>query len=264
MEKEREWPIIVGGFYRSGTSLVRRMLDSHSQVFCGPEVKFWRDFYGDYRDDPFSHIRFFSTVRTLGVDEEQLQQHFAEAYTKLLQDCAKAREKHRWADKNPENLLYLEQWHKVLKGEFYFLFVVRNPLDALASLKEVGFEKTLPPDFQWRVNECERFLNAGLEYQAKFSDRSVLLCYEDLVVEPERVLTKTLSPMGLDFESSMLTEFMSGARGQGIEDPKVANTDSVHASSVSRWRADLEPEESQLAITQLGPIMAKLGYAAES
>ncbi|MGV8838302.1 sulfotransferase, partial [Cellvibrio sp.] len=45
-------PIIIGGFYRSGTSLVRRLLDSHSKIYCGPEVKFWPDLYADYKDGP--------------------------------------------------------------------------------------------------------------------------------------------------------------------------------------------------------------------
>lgn len=60
-------PIVVGGCYRSGTSLVRRLLDSHPCIHCGPEVKFFRDFYADYIDveDPISHLRFMVTARTL-------------------------------------------------------------------------------------------------------------------------------------------------------------------------------------------------------
>ena len=45
------WPIIVGGCHRSGTSLVRRLLNAHSRIYCGPEVKFFRDFFKDERDD---------------------------------------------------------------------------------------------------------------------------------------------------------------------------------------------------------------------
>ena len=30
-------PIIVGGCFRSGTSLVRRLLNAHSRIFCGPD-----------------------------------------------------------------------------------------------------------------------------------------------------------------------------------------------------------------------------------
>lgn len=37
-------PIIIGGCYRSGTTLLRRLLDSHSNVHCRPEVKFFNDY----------------------------------------------------------------------------------------------------------------------------------------------------------------------------------------------------------------------------
>jgi len=58
------WPVVIEGCHRSGTSLVRRIRDSHSRIHCGPEVPFFRDFYGDYSDDSYAHLRF-STARSL-------------------------------------------------------------------------------------------------------------------------------------------------------------------------------------------------------
>ncbi len=37
MSERSKWPIVVGGCLRSGTSLVRRLLDSHTRIHCGPE-----------------------------------------------------------------------------------------------------------------------------------------------------------------------------------------------------------------------------------
>ena len=139
----RCWPIVIGGFFRSGTTLVRRLFDAHSQVFCGPEVKFWRDLFADYEFDPYAHIRFFKTARSLGLDEAEFLQLQGDAYLRLLEAASRAKGKRRWADKNPENLMYLDQWHRLLKGKFYFVFVVRHPFDALTSLQEIGFAKTL-------------------------------------------------------------------------------------------------------------------------
>ncbi|MBI3997802.1 MAG: sulfotransferase [Armatimonadetes bacterium] len=51
----KSWPIIIGGCPRSGTSLVRRILNAHSRIYSGPEVKFFRDFSGDYPNDPLRH-----------------------------------------------------------------------------------------------------------------------------------------------------------------------------------------------------------------
>ncbi|MBN1668064.1 MAG: sulfotransferase, partial [Anaerolineales bacterium] len=110
----QSWPIIVGGFYRSGTSLLRRLLDGHSRIHCGPEVKFWRDFYSDYIDDDLKHLRFFKTARSLGLPEDQLLSIFGNAYVEFLEQATRHHNKKRWADKNPENLLYLRQWNQLL------------------------------------------------------------------------------------------------------------------------------------------------------
>jgi len=67
------WPIIIGGCHRSGTSLIRRILDSHSRIHCGPEVKFFRAFYEDCFDDPLRHLRFISSVRVLLPEDDLLE-----------------------------------------------------------------------------------------------------------------------------------------------------------------------------------------------
>ncbi len=58
-------PIIVGGCLRSGTSVIRRILNAHSRIHRGPEVKFFRDFFGDYVHDPIHNLRFTTTARSL-------------------------------------------------------------------------------------------------------------------------------------------------------------------------------------------------------
>ena len=65
-------PVIIGGFYRSGSSLLRRLIDSHSSFHCGPEVKFFEDFYGDYLADDLRHVRLFSTLTALGLTESEM------------------------------------------------------------------------------------------------------------------------------------------------------------------------------------------------
>jgi hypothetical protein len=67
------WPIIIGGCHRSGTSLIRRVLNAHSRINCGPEVKFFRDFYGDYSNDPLRHLRFTSSARAILPEDELLE-----------------------------------------------------------------------------------------------------------------------------------------------------------------------------------------------
>ena len=236
-------PIIIGGFYRSGTSLLRRLLDSHSRIHCGTEVKFFKDFYGDYLHDELRHVRLFSTLPTLGLTEEEILSIFGQAFVESHELAARKAGKIRWADKNPENVLYLKQWAQLLPGGFIFLQIVRNPLDALASLKEIGFYKAVPAAFADKVSLLKIFRDSGDAYVARHPELSLTLRYEDLVRFPHATLKHLFSWLGETFEPEVLERFSLPERGEGIEDPKVKMTKNVHDYSIGRWRKDLTQEE---------------------
>ncbi len=105
VSERRDWPIVVGGCHRSGTSLVRRILDAHPRIHCGPELTFFRDFYGDFRDDTLAHLRFARTARAV-VPEDEALDVLGRAFVELHERAARRAGKPRWADKAPENVLY--------------------------------------------------------------------------------------------------------------------------------------------------------------
>jgi hypothetical protein len=247
-----DMPIIIGGFYRSGTTLLRRLLDAHSRIHCGPEVKFFKDFYGDYLDDPLGHVRLFATARSYGLPQARVLEIFGRAFVAFHVEAARAAGKARWADKNPENALYMTEWEKLLPQGFTFVHVVRNPLDALASLVEIGFPKAVPADFEGKVQLYERFRDAGTTYCLANPSTSTEVDYDALVTEPETTLRTLTAALGEAFEPSMLSDFGSPARGHGIEDPKAAAHATVHAGSVGRGRRELSPDEVELVTRRLG------------
>ena len=165
------WPIVVGGCHRSGTSLVRRLLNAHSRIFCGPEVKFFRDFSANYKEDPIRHLRFFNTARAL-LPEEELLGIFGKAFIALHESAAALAGKARWADKNPENVLYLPQWQRLLGNEWLMIHVMRNPLDTLASMKEASFPLSLPETLDGRIEFYQQYQRQGSTLENK--SRSLL------------------------------------------------------------------------------------------
>jgi hypothetical protein len=248
-------PIVVGGFYRSGTTLLRRLLDSHSRIHCGPEVKFFKDFYGDYRHDDLHHVRLFSTAATLGLTQDELMSIFGRAFVQAHERAAQKAGKRRWADKNPENVLYLEQWRRLLPDGFYFVHVVRSPLDALASLKEAGFPKAVPPAFGDKIELYRQFYEAACAHTLTYPDRSATVRYEELVHSPRRTLETLFSALGERMESQVLDCFADEARGNGIEDPKAARSTEIYTHSVERWRRDLNAEEVEAVRLRLPEIL---------
>lgn len=247
-------PIIVGGFYRSGTSLVRRLLDAHSRIHCPPEIKFLKDFNGDYLYDDLSHLRFFATAGSMGLEKGELLRIFGQAYIESRELACKRVGKARWADKNPENALYLKQWHELLNGDFIFLFVVRHPLDALSSLNQIGFQKTVPVEFDKRVMLLRDFHLSAMDFINRYPHQSITMKYEHLVATPEEALKSLFGDLDEAFEPEVLNLFYHSERGQGIEDPKVLGTRQIHSDSVGRWKSDLSDGQAQTATKLLSDI----------
>lgn len=225
----------------------RRLLDAHSRIHCGPEVKFFKDFYGHHLHDELRHVRLFSTLSTLGLSEKELLSIFGRALVESHELAARKAGKFRWADKNPENVLYLNQWRQLLPHGFLFVHVVRSPLDALASLKEIGFAKVVPPAFVDKVRLYRKFHEAGIAHFQTFPETSSALRYEELVHEPAACLKRLFATLGESFESTVLRSFADPERGNGIEDPKAKSARKIHTDSVGRWRKDLSQEEIRLA-----------------
>jgi hypothetical protein len=237
------WPIIVGGCYRSGTSLVRRILNAHSRIHCGPEVKFFRDFYNDYFNDPLRHLRFMTTARSI-LPEHELLEVFGKAFIDCHERAAARVGKSRWADKNPENLVYLEEWQRLLGDQWVFVHVVRNPLDTLASIKEMQFPLTIPAALEERIALYSRYNQNGLSFGEIHPDRYYCLFYEQLIDSPKPTLDSLLRWLGETLEPGQLA-FNTFPQENGLEDPKITRTASIHSLSIRRWPTLLTVEEAR-------------------
>jgi len=218
------------------------MLNAHSHIYCGPEVKFFRDFYGDYLGDPLRHLRFFRSARSV-LSEEELLDLLGQAFIHMHERAAHQAAKPRWADKNPENVLYLAQWQRLLGDAWLFVHVVRNPLDTLASIKEAEFPLSIPATLEERVAFYLRYLQAGLDFAQANPDRYYRVVYDQLVSCPETVLAGLMKWLGEAFEGGQL-EFNEFPQQKGLEDPKISRTSDIHTLSLGRWATVLSREEA--------------------
>lgn len=239
-------PIIVGGCYRSGTSLARRLLNAHSKIYCGPEIKFFRDFYGEYFRDPLKHLRFFQTARSI-LPEGELLELFGATFVEMHNIAAQSHGKKRWADKNPENVFYLTEWSKLLGTGMVFLFIVRNPLDTLASIEEVQFSLTIPTSLDERIAMYRSFLTAGLNFVTANPKASFVLPYERLVSDTENSLGELLSWLGEPYEPLHL-KFNRVFQQTGLEDPKASRMRNIYCSRIAAYRRVFEPCQTERII----------------
>lgn len=205
-------------------------------------MKFFRDVYGDFLDDPLRRYRFARTARDILPDDEVLEV-LGQAFMAIHERAARRAGKLRWADKAPENVIYIDQWDKLLGESWLLVHVVRNPLDTLSSMRDANFERIFPPELDQRIAFYRQYTEAGLTFETRHPDRYHRLVYEELVEAPEAVLDRLMTWLGEALEPGQLA-FNAGPHQPGLEDPRVDETTRVHGESVARWRDNFTPGEA--------------------
>jgi hypothetical protein len=219
-------------------------------------VKFFRDFFDDYFDDPLRHLRFFGSARSL-LDEDDLFAIAGRAFIDVHEQAASRAGKPRWADKNPENVLYTDAWHRLLGDEWLFVHVVRNPLDTVASVAEAHFPLSVPAGLEARIDLYLAYTQAGLQFGSEHPERYQCVVYEELTADPGRVVTDLMRHLGEDSEPVQLA-FNDVAHQPGLEDPKIAHTHAVHGASVNRWQSVLGYEDAMRVWISAAPLWSRI------
>jgi hypothetical protein len=88
-----------------------------------------------------------------------------------------------------------------------------------------------------------------------------LVRYEDLVLEPEPVLTELFGQLGLDADPALVQETVKRA-GESSASMDHHRTTSDPAASIGRWREDLPESIAAVCNEELGPLLAEFGYEA--
>jgi hypothetical protein len=253
-------PIIIGGFYRCGTTLLRRLLDAHSCIQCPPEIKFFRDLRLEFQDDPYAHLRFFTTLRSLPAEVEDILDTVGQGYISLRRRIASRQGKSIWADKDPENALYLGGWQRLLPQGFRYIHMSRHPADMLLSALEASFTKTLPTQPDAILQRWHACCRAARQFQQEAPRDFSLLRYEDLVAHPQQTLQELFTWLELAYEPRVLSDFTHEQRGAGIEDQKILATRCIHSSSIGRAAGRQGREDFDRCLLPYRDELQWLGY----
>lgn len=253
-----EMPLFIIGAHRSGTSLVRRIINAHSAFACPPETYFLTHFATMLRDPNtcagFEGLGYLSKAEvTCEIRRWATQYH--EAFRKAVG-------KRRWADKTPQYWAILPELRALFAEAVRFLIVVRDPRDVVYSIYSRG----------WRLGNfhSDNLLNAamyvseGLERQHKFLKEAPDLChllrYEELIEDPEATLRKVFQFLNEPWEREVLT-YEDHPHNFGTEDPIASGASGFRKNSgnylmlpAARIR-DIAPHLSKAA--------AEFGYSVE-
>jgi hypothetical protein len=214
-------PVFILGVPRSGTTLLRTLLDSHSQIACGPEtpwlgghqprsvMRVWQAL----RDEPWGYCASY------GMDRAVVDSAAGRFVAHLMQEYARSKGKARWAEKTPDNALYVD-FLLTLFPEARCIHLVRNGLDVAVSTSVVedhrkgissflerylGLGPGVPPVENNPFNALLKWSHWDRLIERSLNGREHLdLKYERLVADPEGALREVLGFIGEPFEPAML------------------------------------------------------------
>lgn len=251
-------PIFIIGLHRSGTSLLRRVMDSHRNIACPPESFLLAHYTGMLADD-----LVFEGLQGLGFDRNAALAGLARGARYFHESYRTAKGKPRWADKTPIYAFHLNTLRTLFGNSARFIFLFRHPYDVAFSLsrRKWSFGNYSADPLE---NVC-LYVADSLQHQLRFMDAYAELChsvyYDRLALSPEATLKELCQFLGEPWDDQML-EFHRQPHDVGVEDPVIRGARGFDGS-FGNWRSWSATELSR-AEQVLGPMLLRIGYDGES
>jgi hypothetical protein len=261
--------VVVLGVSRSGTTLLKAMLDAHSQLAIPSESYFlpqlW-DRHGERpeRDAFVEDLTRLQRLREWGVDPEQVRARlperptFAEAIESIYRLYAESEGKPRFGDKTPLYMQHLDVLDRAFPDARY-VHIVRDGRDAACSLlamtRKPRFNLTRPRGVGDFAVAWQREVRAAREFGRTHAYHEVR--YEDLVEQPGQRLREVCAFLELEYEPGMLEYHRREDPSLYADHPRLAEPPVPDTRS---WRREMRPADAELFETIAGDLLAELGY----
>lgn len=242
---------------RSGSTLLQRMLGSHSEVFTHPEPHLitplaYLGFHDTVDKAPYDHINSAEAIRLFVEGLPNKERDYLDAlrcytdtmYGRMLATSGRS----RFLDKTPAYALVLPFLTKLYPDAKYVV-LTRHPLAIFSSYANSFFEG------DWHAARefnpiVERYVPAIARFIRERPVPFVHVRYEELVRDPAAQLERIFAFLGLDHQPEAVEYGRRFDAKKGPGDPiAVEKHDRPVTDSVAKWAAELirDPAKLELA-----------------
>lgn len=269
-------PFFIIGCQRSGTTLLRLMLNGHSKIAIPEEGGFWKPLLNRFKGNPEKKIKGselknylkyienntqfqmwkLDPKETINKIREQSICTLGELMSAFYHDYAIIYKKNIWGDKTPSffrMVAVLDELFPLTK----FIHLVRDGRDIYLSWQKMKVQKRNVSVAALEWSQKIKRAKKGLS-QIK-PERYIEIRYEDLVSEPENTLNRICTFLQVEYEPTMLNfwrtsdQFIGSHHSDLIFKP-------VSLNSVEKWKNKLTEKEISYYESIAGPVLLSLGY----
>ena len=239
---DRRGPIFVLGLPRSGTTLVDRIISSHSKVTSMGEIT---DFALTMTRLGWTFDKHQMLERSVTIDPDLLGKNYLRSVVSYGLNTP------YFIDKTPINYLYIGLIAKALPGAS-IVHLRRHPIDSCLSMYRTLFRTGYP--FSYNLEDLAEYYIAYdalmNHWQSLFPEIIFDVSYEELVDNQEHVSKDIIAHCGLDWEPTCLefernTAAVATASAAQVRKP-------IYRDAVARWKR---------FETQLAPLIERLQKA---
>ncbi|XP_017276745.1 protein-tyrosine sulfotransferase 1 [Kryptolebias marmoratus] len=255
--------IFIGGFPRSGTTLMRVMLDAHNAVRCGEETRVIPRLLA-MRSTWSRSVKERMRLDEAGVTDQVLDSAVRAFLLEII--VGHGEPAPRLCNKDPFTLKSLSYLARIFPKAKFILMLRdgRATVHSMISRKVTisGFDLTSYRDCLTKWSSAVETMFT--QCQAAGDSKCLPVQYEHLVLNPEQEMKKLLNFLELQWDPSVLHHEELIGKAGGVSLSKVErSTDQVmkpvNTDALSKWVGNIPPDVvSDMA--EIAPMLARLGY----
>lgn len=290
-------PVFLLGAHKSGTSLVRSLLDGHPDLFVVPiemhffkRARLWVDYdLGKKARPPTLDLAATRDAYERVVEEyNSVAQRYGDADMVGRFDMAKVHDRmHARAPTSRRDLIvdYFHAVHAGLHGgdiapgrrvvektvehaehavdlqrmfpDARFVHILRNPYANLVSIRRHMTESSFP--FLYRgVTALENSLYF-LYRNRDLIDEYAVVRYEDVLTKPEETMEGLARALDLPFHETLLQPTSVGSSWEGNSSRGVSYK-GISAANIDRWKEDITDLEIRCVTRRVPFVLDEFGY----
>lgn len=228
---------------RSGSTLLQRLLVRHPEVSSVSEpwlllpLAYMTRQTGWVRA-PYNHDLAQAAIRDLIEQMEKEGGEWLSCVRRFSDDVyasVGSRNARYFIDKTPRYFLIMPFIEKLYPDAKY-IFLFRQPLAVMASIVTTWNNGRFLPYYQ---NDIDLSLGPRLIVEAweRLKSRSIRICYEDMVTNPEETLKTVMDYLGLEATNTVCSTSLDAVRFSGVMGDKsgLKKYKSVSPGSLKRW-----------------------------
>jgi len=214
-----QWPILIGGCGRTGTSLMSAILDAHPEIISFPE-----------------ETNIFESNRKFRSPRLNRFRNLVRLYRFLIR-LPIPKSSRRWCEKTPNNVYELDYIFKEFRNRVKIILMIRDGRDVITSLH--------PLRKGYYISVKRWVIDTSLTLKYRDYENVLIVPYESLILHFEDTMKKILDFTGNSFDEKIknYTRYSNVQSHEAFHGKKLKR---ISAKSIGRWKQEEHKERVDL------------------